>query len=687
MSPEQARGEDVDARTDIFSLGVLLYEMVTGRQAFGGSTSAVVFDAILNREPPAPGHLNSAVPRELDAIIGKALEKDPRLRYQTASDLQADLARLKRDSSGARTATTTAASTGRTRNRRRFLGGAAVLLLVGAVVAGRSWRRSPAVSPPSTAPVQGPTIVRLTANPPERAVTGAALSPDGRYLAYSDTRGISLRLMQTNDSEVLQGTKGLHVVQWFPDSARVLAHEEPADAFWAVSVLGRRQRLPDGLPSPDGSALVRYRDETVSFADSGGTNWRTAVTLTGRKDLHSPPVWFPDGKRVAYAVVDHGSGAGASSIIYSVSNDGKPPVALTESRAGAVSGVVVLPGERLLYASQDGSNGFAIFELGPGRAAEPRALVKVPETDSIASLTPTADGKRLSYLRVAGRLDVFVADVKDNRSLGRVRRITLDDRTDVPTDWTPDGRVLFYSSRKGTFDIFAQAPDADDATLLVGSPAAEGAPRATPDGKWVLYEEDAAGHTRIMRAPLEGGPAVEIARSESYVHHRCGLRARCILVAAEGDSKVVYELDAFQGRGRELFRMAAQTGDPAMSPDGNQFAYLVDPPSGQAPGQPAATPAIRVVDSGGRTRATLPVPGFFAVRSLDWSADGRGFYTAGFTSANESTLLYVDLKGSVVRLFGEPGSMPRWAIPSRDGRQLAIAGTTYDMNAWMVDGL
>jgi hypothetical protein len=124
-----------------------------------------------------------------------------------------------------------------------------------------------------------------------------------------------------------------------------------------------------------------------------------------------------------------------------------------------------------------------------------------------------------------------------------------------------------------------------------------------------------------------------------------------------------------------------------MSPDGDQFAYLVDPPSGQAPGQQAAPPTIRVVDPAGRTQATLPVPGFVGVRSLDWTADGRGFYTTGFTSANESTLLYVELKGGVVRLFGEPGSMPGWAIPSRDGRHLAIAGTAYDMNAWMIDGL
>ena len=97
MSPEQARGEDVDARTDLFALGVLIYEMATGRQAFAGSTTAVVFDAILNRMPPAVTQLNPLVPQRLEMVVATALEKDPDLRYQHASDLQAELKRIRRD--------------------------------------------------------------------------------------------------------------------------------------------------------------------------------------------------------------------------------------------------------------------------------------------------------------------------------------------------------------------------------------------------------------------------------------------------------------------------------------------------------------------------------------------------------------------------------------------------------------
>ncbi len=137
MSPEQARGEELDARSDLFSFGTVLYEMATGRPAFSGDTSAVIFDAILNRTPISPARANPALPEEFDRIINKALEKDREVRYQSAAELRADLRRLKRDSSSERLA---AARVAPAWSRRRMFAVVAALagILVAAVLVWRS---------------------------------------------------------------------------------------------------------------------------------------------------------------------------------------------------------------------------------------------------------------------------------------------------------------------------------------------------------------------------------------------------------------------------------------------------------------------------------------------------------------------------------------------------------------------
>jgi eukaryotic-like serine/threonine-protein kinase len=197
MSPEQVRGEELDARSDLFSFGAVLYEMTTGREAFAGTTPGAIFDAILNRTP-ALTRLKPEISPRLEQIIDRSLEKDRKLRYQTASDVKSDLQRLKRDMDSARAAPTVEPAKRHPLPGRKVLAAAALAVILG--VAG--WRLG-WFGPRRTEPLPEMARRQLTANPLEDPALGAALSPDGKYLAYADLSGIHLRLIATGETRTL----------------------------------------------------------------------------------------------------------------------------------------------------------------------------------------------------------------------------------------------------------------------------------------------------------------------------------------------------------------------------------------------------------------------------------------------------------------------------------------------------
>jgi eukaryotic-like serine/threonine-protein kinase len=191
MSPEQASGKDLDARTDIFSFGAVLYEMSTGQQAFSGNTSAVIFDAILNRAPASPARMNPALPAELEAVINKALEKDRNLRYQSASELLVDLRRVKRDTQSARIAVASGSvAMAQTPASRKWIALAAALVIAAVLVVGyfSGWfsRNRPYTQAELSAK-------QLTFNSLDDPVAVTSISPDGKYLLYSDLQGLHLK--------------------------------------------------------------------------------------------------------------------------------------------------------------------------------------------------------------------------------------------------------------------------------------------------------------------------------------------------------------------------------------------------------------------------------------------------------------------------------------------------------------
>ncbi|MGC1223028.1 MAG: serine/threonine-protein kinase, partial [Candidatus Sulfotelmatobacter sp.] len=224
MSPEQVRGKELDARTDLFSFGAVLYEMCTGMLPFRGDTTGAMFDSILNRAPVPPVRINPATPPKLEEIISKCLEKDRNLRYQHASDIRADLQRLKRDTeSGARpdvTARFPRPQKSQLLLKRSLLTASIALTIAVLILGYRSWHQRGGEAPRNNLKVR-----QLTASSAQSFIEWAIISPDGKYLAYVERAGpLFLSSVETGEARILTPASGdLAPLGWFPDGTQLLA--------------------------------------------------------------------------------------------------------------------------------------------------------------------------------------------------------------------------------------------------------------------------------------------------------------------------------------------------------------------------------------------------------------------------------------------------------------------------------
>jgi serine/threonine protein kinase/Tol biopolymer transport system component len=718
MSPEQIRGEKVDTRTDLFSFGAVLYEMGTGKQAFRGGTSGAIFGAILHEAPTPPLELNPNLPFELERIIHKALEKDREVRYQVASEMRADLKRLKRDTDSGRSSVGAGLmpAQGRAKGmliRRRWR--LAIAWLLGLIAAsGFAWWFVTHRAPP---PRPEPKLRRLTANPPGDPAIDARISPDGKYLAYADRAGIHLQSMDTGEARTIprpQG-KGYEVTgwspsAWFPDGTKLLAEATSLDghhsSVWVISLLvGTPHEIREDAAawsvSPDGSLIAST--STLSASDiwlmgPNGEDPRKIVVANGGESLFGA-VWSPDSRRIAYERCRFGPAAVLCAIESRDLKGGAPTVAVSDPKQGG--GFWWLGDGRLVYClSRAPASG---FDLGDSDLWEirvdsrngqplgkPRRITNWTEF-SLRGPNATTDGKQLVFSRVSGQTDVYVGDLEAGGTHLKAppRRLTLDERDDQPTAWTPDSKaVLFSLDRRGNWGIYEQALDQESAEPLVATSQAECCPRLSADGSWILYASAAKPEDigspkgwQLRRVHVSGGPFQLVMTTRGDGLYRCARAPATLCLMAEpsedGSQLVFTAFDPVKGRGREVERITndGQAENWDLSPDSSQLAMLF-PPGGNR---------IRLLPLGGGAPRDLVVTGWYGFNSgPDWSPDGKGLYV-GSSSPRGATLIYIDLSGHASAVWEQKGSFETWAAPSPDGRHLAILGYTVDSNAWLLE--
>jgi Tol biopolymer transport system component len=644
MSPEQARGEELDARTDLFSFGAVLYEMATGRQAFGGTTTAVIFTAILTQAPTAPLSLNPEVPPDLERIINKALEKDRDMRCQTAAELRADLKRLKRDTESGRAAAVAPAVPVGADLRVRPRGGAhigaplrraAIALASAVVMAGAIlayWLTRPPIPPRITRTVQLANDGRTKVGP---------LVTDGTRLyfreGYADGRTVLVQLSATGGEAVPFPTpfEGENVIPLdiSPDGSEMLVGTskgtETEFPLWILPVLGGSpRRLGDAMVgvgaawSPDGGRIAYVRGSDLYVMKNDGTDARKLVSVSGTPSF---PDWSPDGRRLRFTLSDP-QGKGQS--IWEVSADGTDPHPL-------------LPGWR--------NSPYEFY----------------------GNWTP--DGR---YYIFDSQLDLWA--IRETSGLFRRARRQPLQLTSGPTRYwgipSRDGKKLFVDGFQSRGELTRyDAKSRQFAPYLSGISASEVA--FSRDGQWIAYVT--FPEAILWRCKLDGSQRIQLTVPPLYPllprWSPDGKRIAFMALTA-GKTWKIYVVSMEGGTLQQLMPGERNEADPHWSPDGNSILF------GRWPNyvipEPPEAKGLLLFDL--KTSQITKIPGSEGLYSPRWSPDGRYVATLDFDSKK---LMLFDLETHHRKeLVSSQGGLgfPNW---SHDGKYVYVGGTLTTDNS------
>ncbi len=705
MSPEQIRGEKLDARTDVFSFGLVLYEMATGRRAFKGDTRPELQNAILEHSVDPARKQNPNLLVKIESIINRALEKEREARYQSTAEIYADLQRLKRDLEH--------------RSRwKELTAGALALLLVFSALIWRFERGRPSARPE-------PEFAQLTFNSSENRATSGAISPDGKHLAYSDINGMYLKNIESGAIQIVSQPEGFsdknvqwEVAAWLPDSSSFLANAHPSagdqnlwssedTSIWMVSGLASApSKLRDKAyvysVSPDGSLIAygankgKSGDREIWLMSPTGENAHKLLEVNEQSAIDC--VAFSHGGTRIYYLVDSGSEA----MFFGRDLKGGPVVALVPpSEMEKIDDCPPwLPDGRLLYSVRESGVGwfpltsnYWTMRLDPltGRLQERPTQLTHQLGGWVSNESVTADGMRLVFLKHVPRPTSYMGELTaDGTRILNLKRFPSSESSIAAVDWTPDGKQLVnVSTRPGDHQLYLQQWDGETQAPLVTEGYGRN-PRVTPDGKWVLYfgvgDPGKPWDTRalpVMRVSITGGSPESLFSARAMSTLMCARPPSMLCVIGEpsenGEELVISALDALKGRGPELFsRFTLDPNDKSwwvdLSPDGSRIAVT------RTKGG-----SIYILSLHGGPIQEVKVKGWDSWDSLTWAADGKGLYVSSDVRGGK-VLLYVNFHRNAHVVWNGLGAsyetLPR---PSPDGRHIVIETWTGSDNMWMME--
>jgi len=525
MSPEQVRGKELDARTDLFSYGAVLYEMCTGTLPFRGDTSGVIFESILNRAPVPPLRLNPDLPAELERIVTKCLEKDQNLRYQHASDVRTDLQRLKRDTDSARTSAVQLPTQQRRWPRWLIPAVACTVAVIAMVfVIGLRWK--------SSGSALQTTLSQVTFA--EGVEEYPAWSPDGRDLLYTGEVGNTRKIFRKDlasgqDSPLTRGDSDELQPTWSPDGKRVAfvrarqprVKLQPGDVFgafqdgdvWVLDLAsGNESKLVENAfnptYAPDGKLIAVDASwagpRRIWVLDSEGHNPQQVTTDTSEEVAHVAPAWSPDGKRIVFQNL-----ARTKFDIRVVSLESKQMNWITNDFFSNIRPAWSSSG-KFIYFSSYRSGGINIWRTpvkGDGTVGGPLQQVTTGAGQDVEVAT-SPDGRRLAFATLRQNADIWKLPVLPQSGMprGSPEAVISTTREDSRGAWSPDGRmVAFNSDRAGDMNIWLFSPATSNLRQLTAGQGGDFQPNWSPDGNKIVFFSSRSGSPNVWEGEVASG--------------------------------------------------------------------------------------------------------------------------------------------------------------------------------------